>query len=226
MEKDCLQILPQLQAMLESIYEVKLEYDVRQFTCTDRKFASAISNFPNSTPEQLLINENDDCLDISLFLDSSVLENLQHNNPFNCLHDRNLQSFWIAVEGVSHFLYVAWRAGFNRPVSQLELELQAEIDKFICAAYLFRQQQPSFNLNEIWIKLFKHYYLHDHLSADQVRRYQQANEYAGQYCIRLKDLVTSRKYDNPYYKQLRRFYRLGQNGKIAHITAMHYAPAI
>ena len=220
MDKENFDLLPRVQALLESIYEVTIEYDIRHFTCTDRQFANAITNCQHTTPEQLLINENEECLDISLFLDTSILQKLNRDDPFEYLHNCNLQPFWIVVEGVSHFLYVAWRAGFDRPVSQLELELQAEIDKFICATFLFRQQRQSFNLNEIWLKLFKNYYLHEHLNADQIRRYQQANQYAGQYCHQLKEMVTSRKNQNPYYKQLRRFYRLNQHAKIAHIDSM------
>ncbi|MCH7929016.1 MAG: ATP-binding protein [Proteobacteria bacterium] len=36
-----------------------------------------------------------------------------------------------SVEGVSHFVLVAERARRELPVTQLELELQAEIDKFL-----------------------------------------------------------------------------------------------
>src|SRR5262249_14875721 len=35
------------------------------------------------------------------------------------------------IEGVSHFLYVAERARRELPATQLELELQAEVDKYI-----------------------------------------------------------------------------------------------
>ena len=35
------------------------------------------------------------------------------------------------IEGVSHFVYVADRARRKLPATQLELELQAEIDKYV-----------------------------------------------------------------------------------------------
>src|SRR6185436_5100246 len=35
------------------------------------------------------------------------------------------------IEGVSHFVYVAERARRGLPATQLELELQAEIDKYV-----------------------------------------------------------------------------------------------
>ena len=39
------------------------------------------------------------------------------------------------VEGVSHFVYVAERARRELPATQLELELQAEVDKYVLLAH-------------------------------------------------------------------------------------------
>ncbi len=39
------------------------------------------------------------------------------------------------VEGVSHFLYLAERARRELPTTQLELELQAEVDKYVLFAH-------------------------------------------------------------------------------------------
>ena len=44
-----------------------------------------------------------------------------------------LQDFLLAVEGVSHFVYLVHRARQERPVSAVELELQAEVDKYLVA---------------------------------------------------------------------------------------------
>ena len=52
--------------------------------------------------------------------------------PRSTLDEANFADFCLAVEGVSHFVYVALRAARERPVSPLELELQAEVDKFAC----------------------------------------------------------------------------------------------
>ena len=43
-----------------------------------------------------------------------------------------LSDVWLQVaEGVSHFLYLVERARVSLPVTKLELELQAEVDKFV-----------------------------------------------------------------------------------------------
>ena len=47
-----------------------------------------------------------------------------------------LSGFCAAAEGVSHFLYLAHRAGQGGQVSQLELEAQGELDKYLSVVLL------------------------------------------------------------------------------------------
>ena len=54
-----------------------------------------------------------------------------------------MEDYWTALEGVSHFVYFAWNAGYDKPVSILELEMQAEIDKYIATFTLLRRQSPQ-----------------------------------------------------------------------------------
>ena len=55
----------------------------------------------------------------------------------------NVADYWTALEGVSHFLYLAWNAGHDKPVSLLELEMQAEVDKYVASYWLMRRQFPD-----------------------------------------------------------------------------------
>jgi hypothetical protein len=120
-------VVRQLQSLLAGIYDVPLSQDVAQFLLTDR------SMLPGALPatrteEQLLVAEDADGVSIGLFLDPAVLARLAAANPLEALNGENLADYWTALEGVSHFVYLAWNAAHDRPVSLLELELQAEID--------------------------------------------------------------------------------------------------
>ncbi len=53
------------------------------------------------------------------------------------------RTIWTALEGVSHFVYLAWNAGHDKPVSLLELEMQAEVDKYVGSYWLMRRQLPG-----------------------------------------------------------------------------------
>src|SRR6185312_2132304 len=81
--------------------------------------------------EQLLVCEGDGEMSIALFVDPAAIANLVRHDPGNRLGDHNLGDFLLAIEGVSHFIYAILCARTERPVTQLELELQAEVDKYV-----------------------------------------------------------------------------------------------
>ena len=102
-------IVRQLQQLLAGIYDVPQDYDVEQFLLTDR--AALPEAFRASpTDEQLLVAEGDADLSLGLFLAPEVLERLDAANPLERLDGANLADYWTALEGVSHFVYLAWNA--------------------------------------------------------------------------------------------------------------------
>src|SRR5687767_15770853 len=118
--------LARVQRGLESLYRFDTGLDVHEFL-VGRDVRDSVA--PTRRPkEQLLVCEDDGEMSLALFIDPAVLENLA---VWDSLHDRNFGDFLLAVEGVSHFIYTVACARADRPVSQLELELQAEVDKYI-----------------------------------------------------------------------------------------------
>jgi hypothetical protein len=73
--------------------------------------------------EVLLLREGDEELEMTLVLPKRILE-----NPWETL---SLDERCQVVEGASHFLVVCDRAKQERPTTHLELELQAEVDKWL-----------------------------------------------------------------------------------------------
>ncbi len=80
---------------------------------------------------------------LGLFIDRDVLERLARRDPLEALDEHNLPDFCTALEGVSHFHYLVWSLARGRNVSLLELELQAEVDKYATAVALMTRQQAG-----------------------------------------------------------------------------------
>src|SRR6202030_239021 len=59
-----------------------------------------------------------------------------------------------ALEGVSHFVYSTWRLGRDLPVSLLELETQAEVDKYAVTVFLLADQQGGGYPAQVHARLF------------------------------------------------------------------------
>ncbi|MDE2251389.1 MAG: hypothetical protein KGL25_08290, partial [Gammaproteobacteria bacterium] len=135
-------LVRQIQTLLERIYDVTLEQDVALFMLGDR--GSLPAEFrAQPADEQLLVADGGGELAIGLFLEPSVLARLDAANPHQALNGANLADYWTVLEGVSHFVYLAWNAGHDRAVSLHELELQAEVDKYVATALLLRAQDPT-----------------------------------------------------------------------------------
>lgn len=213
--------LSRLQRYLERIYEVDVTCDVGHFVITDPELAEALERGSprRNVPEKLLVCEQEDGLYLSLYLDPAVVEVLAANDPIRSLNDGNLAEFWTVLEGVSHFLYLAWNAHHGRGVSLFELELQAEVDKFVATVFLLALQRDSHVPREIHEQLFSAPAFDANLRGHELHRYRDANRFAGLYCGQLhRQYLLNR--GAGLVKDLRRFYRLTHRYKLDHIRAL------
>lgn len=164
------------------------------------------------------MREQEDGLDIALYLDAAVIKALQARDPTRELNDENLAEFWTALEGVSHFLYLVWNARHGRSISLFELELQAEVDKFVSTVFLSATQRRQRVPGGVHERLFVDPVFDPALAGDEVRRYHRANYYAGLYCGGLRDAFLRRR-SAGMVNELRRFYRLTHRHKLEHIRS-------
>jgi hypothetical protein len=195
-----------------------MAYDVRDFLITDASLAHALDASGRRVPEKLLIAEDAGEAEVGLYLDEQLVDRLNQRNPADRLDGDNLEDFWTAFEGISHFIYYVWNASREKPVTLLEMELQAEVDKFIATSLLFQQQgEPQQSGLHRW--LFDLPQLDRGLSPTERERYRRANGYASRYCRRLAPALARGLTGEEPKRELRRFYRLSQHAKIEHIEA-------
>ena len=211
----------QLQSLLERIYDVPLAYDVEQFLLTDRG-ALPQAFRASATDEQLLVADSGAELSLGLFLEPAVLARLAAANPLEHLDGANLADYWTALEGVSHFVYLAWNAAFDRPVSLHELELQAEVDKYAATAMLLRAQNPQRFPVELHRVLFDRARVSESLAGERAGLYRRANHYAARFCRHLGQLLApaGARAQARAAAELRRFYRLTNARKVRHIECL------
>jgi len=131
-----------LQERLAALYRLEHGLAVEDFLVTDAATAGALTpeGARGHLDERLLVRHDGDEVSLALYLDDALLERLRERNPLAELDDEGLADFWTAVEGISHFNYVVHNASARREVTLLELELQAEVDKFVSTMLLAREQ--------------------------------------------------------------------------------------
>lgn len=210
--------LAQIQAELQSFYDLQLDHDVADFLITDAVLAGHLAGVCTHQPdERLLIHQADDDLHVSLYLDAGVMERL---NAGASWHAASLADLTLAVEGISHFVYLIWNAANDRSVSLLELELQAEIDKFVLLFGVL-QQSGAATFAELHQRLFSSVGYADTLNNEERQRYTTANDYAARYCWTLLQRYAAGTDRSRWYNELRSFYRLPQEEKLRRIRTLN-----
>jgi hypothetical protein len=115
---------------------------------------------------------------------------------------------WLQLlEGVSHFVFLAERVRMGLPSTQLELELQAEIDKFVLLALDAEGRSDPLALHR---RIFEQATFLHPPDTEAGERYRLANRLAARLAARLTERSAG-----DVRALLRRFYRAGQAEKIA-----------
>jgi len=215
-------LLTRLQDLISGIYDVSIAHDVYDFLVTDRSHLPAVARSGQADEELIVAQPEEDSggeVGMSLYLDPALLERLRLADPMVRLHDGNVADYWTALEGVSHFLYLAWNAGHDRPVSLLELEMQAEVDKYVASYWLMREQLPGRFPAELLSLLFERTRIDSRLARGRENLYREASRYAEKFCRRLDHSLRGARGDSAgeVLAELRRFYRLTNARKLAHI---------
>lgn len=216
-------LLGELQGLLTKINDAAVREDVCDYLITDRRLLAGwhAPTAAATSEETLLVAERRDGLDLGLYLDPKLLDRLTASEPLARLTDDNLEDFCTALEGVSHFQCVAFSAARDWPVSLLGLEMQAEIDKYSVSVLVAGSQRGGRLVRGLHERLFAHIRFREDLDAGLAALYAKANRYAARFCRKLEERFLRRRDARvpEMLAELRRFYRLGDAGKLRVIEA-------
>jgi len=160
--------------------------------------------------EELLVLEEPEGLWLGLFLEEAVVAGALRGE---------LGPLSQVVEGVSHFVFLATRAAAGRAVSLLELEVQAEVDKFallLLARWRVERRRRSRALRR---RLFEEVGYRGHLDGEALGRYREANRLGAGYARFLEGRYVDDADVEGLLRELRRAYRLGAGEKLAYLEA-------
>jgi hypothetical protein len=182
-------LLRRIQRRLERFYHLERTPDVLAF----------VRDGGHGSREALLVRDGGEEIELALMLP-----------PDSAQGDAEAEDLRLQlVEGVSHFVYIAERARTGLPATQLELELQAEVDKFVLLAL----ETPFERLRsrDLHFRLYECVRFLDPPGSEAYERYRLANDLAARFVSRVLD----KQEPVTMQAELRRFYRLGQTGKIS-----------
>jgi hypothetical protein len=206
-------LLLDVQRRLESLYALDRQPPVTDFLIPEDHAAA----LPGGGSRTLLTQDGDE-VRLGVVLDGSVGDRLARLDPRVALTGDNLGAFCTLTEEVSHFVYLLFCATAERSVTQLELELQGEVDKYLSAVALLSLQNEGAVSTRLRELLFRSYRLRDGVSPERAERYRAASSLAYRYCGYLESAFLRRARLEDLAREARRFYRLGQREKLERIA--------
>lgn len=208
-----------IQQHLEAIYGLACQARAEAFV-VDTEAAVQLGS-TGRAEEELLVHQSgeDGSLEMALYFAPPLLHRLNAYAPgdVGAVLDGELHGYCQLAEGVSHFLYLIHAASHERTVSLLELEAQAEVDKFaMCLLHRWGEGVEAWAA-ELNHRLFERVSYRNNLTGSERWRYEEANRLSRNFCGRLMPHVKTRRLDR-LLSALRYAYRLGAEAKLRHLS--------
>lgn len=210
-------MIDRIQDHLEAIYGTRCGMRAKAFVL-DEETARRLSE-SGRAPEELWVCDEGEEMSLGLYFAPGLLERLSRYEGLE-MPPRLLEEYCQLAEGVSHFVYLVLAASRERRVSLLELEAQAEVDKFAsCLLQRWRKSDRRWPewAEELHRKLFRNVSFRAGLSGPERDRYREANRLSGNYCRRLLRFARARSLER-LLSELRYSYRLGAAAKLDYLA--------
>jgi hypothetical protein len=208
-------LLDDVQRRIEAVYGLDPQQPVAEYVIPQDQ----ASDYPGDGSRTLVRQEGDE-LRLAVVFDESVAQRLSEADPRVRLDGRNLGPFATLTEEVSHFVYLMFCAHAERRITQLELELQGEVDKYLTALAFLSLQNEGAASPRLREALFRRYRLAAGVTPESAERYHAASRLAERYCAWLEKHYVRSGRSADLTREARRFYRLGQGEKLERIARM------
>jgi hypothetical protein len=206
-------MLRRIQERLHALYDLDVPQSVDDFMCGP-DVARAATADATDRGEVLVVLEDPTDVRVGLYVDPGAIAALGKSHTW-WRSRRTIQAFCLATEGVSHFVYLMFRAARQEGVSQLELEIQAEVDKYATGLLDAKRSGPLLP-RSLWLRrrLFHGVTFRDSAHTEAGQRYRLATRTAARYVSALESTYVARGDLTGLARELRRFYRRGSHGKL------------
>ena len=219
-------LLEWVQGLLERTYRMGVVVDdVGSFVIGDegyRRFYSCANEVKTAQAAagrgaKTLVRETEEGVRVCVYYPDNLIQCLEAHPPRRGLREVNVDAFATLVEELDHLLYIAERVLRDRPVSLFELELHANVSKYLVLARFMAGHRPRMEEGE---KTWLRYHLFDKgvFQEEDPRvgaRYREAVRWAVRFLEATQRLEPSERIGT-----LRTFHQAGVTDKLALIERL------
>jgi hypothetical protein len=208
---------------IDRVYGLELEVDIQDFLISSDM---CVGLGQDAARAAVLVREGQsgEEIELGVYIGEEALDQLREIDLTTPIRPESFELLVTAIEEVSHFAYLHYSATRERRVTQLELELQAEVDKFIITWMLLLASRNDGRVTRNLLdRLFGDFEIRPELEPVTRERYKAAASLASRYCTHVVQAALSPDRLSALLPELRSFYRLTQRGKIGRIHNIVYA---
>ena len=226
-----LSLLESLQGVIERTYDLQTGVsDIGRFVIGDEGYRRLYARLEASGgvlrkvgsagcgARTLVRDDAEGGLAVCLYYPDHLIASLERNDPTRRLDDDNVDAFATLVEELDHLLVIAERYRSRGITSLMDLELHANVSKYLVMKLFLTRMRGARRLSEAQAAWIRWHLFDKGEFADpdpEVRsRYQDAARMAARY-VRVLDGLPPAE----ILPELRRFHRLTPQAKVAHIMA-------
>jgi len=187
-----------IQRHLQAIYDLEAP-DVRDFLLDEDQLRESHGDL-RPAREWVIVRQDADGVGLGVWFHPEDLGAVSERSPADAVAEA-LPAWASLTEGVSHFLLLVRRLSRDETVSLLELEAQAEVDKYVTARLHGRHAEARRLLDAP---------LAPDLAPHERERYSEAGRLARRYARRLDRIGDV----GALLDELRRFYRLSGHARM------------
>jgi hypothetical protein len=142
---------------------------------------------PSDAENSLVIRESEEGPEVMVCISEGLLKKFENALMPRDFSQASLPDLSIVIEELSHFNTFCDRIKDDQKISQLELEVQGEVDKFALALEWLEQRNEAHLQDSVFEQIFGSFRVGDWVSQSQRERYLEAHHIARQFCRSVMD---------------------------------------
>lgn len=200
-------MIDQTQEQLEDLYNIKAGIPASELLIEHHDLKSLLGDdHPFIYSEEVVLAcSSSGELEVGIFFNDDILQNLSNLNQHQEM---------TLMEGVSHYLLFVHKHQNNLVVNNLELEMQAQIDKFLLFVL---DQEKRYSVSQVLEMIDQKPNLSS-LDQDLKDMYQESNDLALGFCHRLNEDFLRKNKFSEFYDKIRQFYRQDTQEKLRQVS--------
>ncbi|MDB5037265.1 MAG: hypothetical protein JWQ35_793 [Bacteriovoracaceae bacterium] len=165
-----MKFLDQVQQSLGAVNGYELPFSIADFLV------------PSKSTDQLIIKEGETDAELLVCLRESLLTSFSDKNFPADFQLQLLPDLSVVIEELSHFNTYCLSAAQDREISEVELEVQGEVDKFGVALDFLHQRNEESLKEKVFEVLFQNCKLGEWVKPEDEQRYYDAHQIARNFC--------------------------------------------